>query len=277
MIEENPQRGLESIISLTLALEGNRDKELTGQESEKNIRDNLVNICGFSGVKEHLADGSTSMIDTGVGSGLLITTDGWAITAYHNIKKYIEDWKRISEEEPPTESNIHSWMNEMKLKYAFVDQRRCAYPIDPTIYGFNPSLDIALVKAFIMKKPEPIRFRIAKRDLEVGDEIKLFGLRDQTLYNQLGKIILSRADVQINGTEAGKTMNTTRDTFLTDAYGVPGFSGGVFTTLEGEFAGIATYAQLNGGEMGRAGGAKVRNILDFVREMVHSAGIARLK
>jgi S1-C subfamily serine protease len=107
-------------------------------------------------------------------------------------------------------------------------------------------------------------------DLKVGDEIKLFGLRDQRQYNQYGRVISSSRNALTNHPETRELVSTTYDTFLTDAYGTPGFSGGVFTNLRGEFAGLALYIQRNENEqIGHAGGAKARNIANFIKESAY--------
>ena len=65
----------------------------------------------------------------------------------------------------------------------------------------------------------------------------------------------------------------THDSFLTDAYGAKGFSGGIFT-CNGEFAGIATYiAQTkSNAKLGAAGGAKAARILGLIRSVAYSLG-----
>ncbi len=277
MIQENPQAGLESILALNMAMEGNRNRDLTGRESEKNIADNLVTVAGFDGINERLADGSVNMKSAHSGTGLLITTDGFVLTAYHNIQPFEDDWRRINKENPATESNIHSWMKDVTLRYAVIDQKRNIYPIDITGWATNPGLDIALIKALIFKKPKPIEFKVVTSDLKVGDEIKLLGLRDQKEYNQYGKVIFASSDAQINHEETGEVTSTTHDTFLTDAYSVPGFSGGVFTTLHGEFAGLSLYGKGNGnGQIRNAGGAKARNIVNLLKQAAYDLSKSKL-
>ncbi len=247
------------ISSLDDVFDNSRTTLITERESENNIANNLVIVAGFDGIAEKLTGELFNMKSKGAGTGFQLTSDGFVLTAHHNIQKYEEDWRRINRENPPTEANIHSWMEDMKMRYAIVDQEGRAYPIDTSFWATNPAFDIALIKAVTLRKPKSIEFRILADDLKVGDEIKLLGLRDQRPYNQYGKVISSSVDC--------KDTRPTYDTFLTDAYGVPGFSGGVFMSTHGEFAGLALYIQRNGTvEIGRAGGAKVRNIVQLVRE-----------
>lgn len=270
MIQRTHQEALESIIALNMALEGNRDIDLTEQESERNIADNLVVFGAYEGIDEELPDGNVNMKLKAAGTGLLITTDGFVITAYHNIAPFVDDWQRINEEAPPTRENIHSWMENMRMRYSIVEQNKKNYPIDPSFLTAIPSLDIALIKAVTFKKPEPINFRVITDDLKVGDQIKLLGLRDQRAYNQYGKVVSANLDASKNHSETGEVELMTYDTFLTDTYGVPGFSGGVFTTLRGELAGLALYIQTNGNEnIGHAGGAKAQNIVNLVKGGVY--------
>ena len=272
MIQEDPQRGLESRLALNRVMQ---DKgQLSEQESEKNIADNLVVVAGFEEINKGLSDGSLN-IKGKAGTGLLLTTDGFILTAYHNIQAYVDDWKRISQENPPTHANLYTWMEEMKQRYAIVDQKRNAYPIDTSFWSYNPTFDLALIKAVILKEPEPIEFGVIGDNLEVGDEIKLFALRDQRQYNQYGTVTSTEYDASINHPETREITSTTLDTFLTDAYGVPGFSGGVFTNLHGEFAGLALYITVRiDRAIGYVGGAKARNIVDFVKDTANKVSMA---
>ena len=261
MIVETAAR-MESILALSEALEG---KDITEQESENNIADNLVSVVGFDGEPSCHADGSIRVKAKGACTGLLITTDGFVLTAYHAISLYIDDWKRIRKEHPPTEANVNSWLEDVKMRYVIVDQNRGVYPIDVTFYARDPFRDIALIKAVNFRKPKPVPFLTATRDLEVDDTIKLLGLKDQRPHNQYGQVINASTDQEAKYIETGKKVFT-YDTFLTDAYAVPGFSGGPFLTSRGEFAGVALYSQLIGiGEIGHAGGGKVRNIVNLVK------------
>ncbi|MFA4960315.1 MAG: hypothetical protein WC548_01500 [Candidatus Pacearchaeota archaeon] len=55
MIQESLQAGLESRLVLNRVMEDNRNRDLTEQESEKNIADNLVVVAGFDGISKRLA------------------------------------------------------------------------------------------------------------------------------------------------------------------------------------------------------------------------------
>lgn len=269
---------LEQLITCYKGIKGNRDEEvtkqeeLTEQESERNIVDNLVYVAGFEGVKEFKPDGNIELITKGSGSGLLITADGWIITSYSTIANYEDEWTRINEEEPPTQENMRSWFESMRNKYAIVDQDKNGYPIDPSYWATDRLHDIALIKAVTQRSPGLINFNVKKEDLEEGEIIKLFGIEeDQRLYNQHGQVILADPDAQVKYPGIGDVTHTLHDTILTDLYGVQVFNRGVFTTFNGEFAGLATQIledRTSGGIIGNVGGTKVSHILDLVRKSV---------
>ena len=277
MIENSEKDHLESVIALNMVLKGNLEKDLTEQESERNISRNLVGVYAINDI---ISQSPSSFSFNGKGgSGLMITTNGFIITAYHNIQSIEDEWRRINEENPGpiTQENINSWTTRMRNRYCVMDQEGNRFPIDTSFWATSQDIDIALIKAFTNRRPEAIKFRVVKEPLKVGDEVKLLGLRDHKLYNQYGRIISGDYNTQISDQETGKVQSVKYDTFLTDAYGVPGFSGGVFTNLHGEFAGLALYIQKDGTkEIGKAGGAKVKNIVQLVEESAYKLGQIQL-
>ncbi|MEA3429950.1 MAG: trypsin-like serine protease [Nanoarchaeota archaeon] len=261
MILGTSQTGLESILALEKAMKDYESQELTKQESEKNISDNLIIVNSSSRELKKLSNGKFGIEDESSGTGLLLTTDGFILTAYHNIESYIDDWHNINHGMPKDKITTGT-LNFIFDRYYIIDQQRNSYPIDITTYAFMPEYDIALIKAINFKKPEPIKFKILKKELEVNNAIKLFGIRNGTPYNQYGKIIKTKHNARMINND-GKLVT---DTYLTDAYSVPGFSGGAFTTTNGELAGIATYGSFkNNEEIGHAGGAKIQNIFQLLQ------------
>ena len=271
MIQESPRAGLESRLALNKVMRGDKNRYLTKQESEKNIKDNLVVVAGFDGVEEMLADGSINMKGKGAGTGLRLTTDGFILTAYHNIQAYEDDWRRINKENPITNTNAYSWMEDMKMRYAVVDRQKKTYPIDTTFWATDAALDIALIKAVILEKPEPIDFRITTENLEVDNKVKLLALKNQEQYVQHGKVISTSGNTQINDAKTEKPVSIIHDTFLTDAYGTPGFSGGPFVNSRGEFMGMILYilSKSDDEQVGYAGGAKAENIVNFIKKSTY--------
>ncbi|MBI2673573.1 trypsin-like peptidase domain-containing protein [Candidatus Woesearchaeota archaeon] len=260
---------LESRVALASAICGHND--IPAEESEENIRTNLVNVCDGS-FSSQSPDGQICMKGGKGGSGLMITTDGWIVTAYHNIKLLKNRLDEIAMQISHlafTEQNIRAFLCEITKRCGgVVDQNKKLYPINPFMYFASPQMDIALIKAMTDREPAPVRFKVSYSDLKLGDEIMLFGLKNQRLYSQYGKVTLTDFSPYSKNefTEEGSVIN---DTFLTDAYGTSGFSGGAFTTLKGEFAGLSLYKQKQfdyKGEIGCIGGAKAKNIAQLVND-----------
>jgi hypothetical protein len=271
MIEDTEKKHYESIVALNMALRGNFEENLTEQESERNISRNIV---GVYAIDEFTSSEEAFNFNGQGGSGLMITTNGWVITAYHCIAHADAEWKRIVKEEPVTNENVSSWIHKMRDRYCVIDQKGERYAIDISFWMADLNRDIALIKAVTGKRPDPIRFKVVDKPLSVGAEVKLFGLRDHIPYNQYGRVICKNCDAQIKN---GELESKVYDTFLTDAYAVPGFSGGVFTDLHGRFAGLELYSKKAGpGEIGCAGGAKAKNISYMVNKAAYDFGSSLL-
>ena len=269
MILQSMQQGLESLIALNLAIEGNRDKKLTAEESAKNIRDNLVLITRLCDVPDQNENETVNLTVDETGSGMMITEDGWILTAYHNIENNIEEWKRLTKEMPP-EMHPELWLQDVAKNYMVLDQNKQCYMIDITTSTYDPSFDIALIKAMTLRKAAPIRFRIEENDLEHHGKIELLGIDNQSLYQEQGKITSTFEDMKIGNYATGEITRTIYDTFITDAKGIPGISGGVLMNPEGELAGMANYIiRRDSKKSGNTGGAKIKNILNFVKNTVY--------
>ncbi len=257
-----------SVLSLEKVFKNDNVQLLSNDELDKSIADNLVVVGNFDGIIRE-TDSTITLNNKSVGTGLQLTSDGFILTAYHCIRDYEDDWRRINRDFFSTSDNKSSWIDYMKTRYAVVDQYHNAYPIDTHFWITNPSLDIALIKAVIPQNPEPNAIRLLNRDLVLADNIKLFGFRNQRLFNQYGKVINTNYDAIISPDAVTKSSSITHDTFLTDTYGVAGFSGGAFTTLSGEFVGLALYIQREiNSEIGYAGGAKARYIVKLIEQSV---------
>jgi len=301
MLILSPGNAVESLISLNNALGGNiqtvnnldqlidfynskggkRAEELTAQnalserESDLNLNNNLVTIGGMENLIS--PEGVTDIYRKVKSSGLLLTTDGFVLTTYHNIREYLEEWDRITKEGMP--NNLREWSLDMRKKYSISDQYGHVYPIDPTVKVIDPSHDIAIIKAFTgLKKPMPIYFNVMTQDLEIGDEIELAEMtqdleigdevelaeiRNRELYNQYGLVIDSKRDVEYKYPANGNDLIPIEDTFLTDILAKKGDSGNIFKR-RGEFAGLASYKLgEDPRETGYAGGAKINHILEL--------------
>ncbi|HLC55723.1 MAG TPA: serine protease [Candidatus Nanoarchaeia archaeon] len=254
-------RRLEKIVALNLALEGNRE-EISKEESESTIVSNLVSVEG----RKSIGDG---YVDTNKGNGLLITTDGFILTAYHIIEQHLDDWKKIKDKGIPR-WNFRKWAKDIEKKYHVFDQNGNRYPIDITWYAKNSSLDIALIKAIIpRRKPRPIMFRILEDELQSEQVVKLVGLQDDVLSGRYGKVKYNKINApNLIFNDGEKTIS---DSFLTTVQGGNGMSGGVYITENGELAGIHIYGIKNGDILtGDGGGVRMRNVLKLVKKAVYS-------
>jgi hypothetical protein len=247
-----------SVSALEMLVEGGFD----GRNSEENVRSNLVTVTGLSSFDRIGADGSIRVNCTNMGNGLLLTRNGFVLTAYHVISRHIEEWKKI---DLPTQENFPYWMNDVKETYSVIDQNGNVYALDPSFYAYLENEDIALIKAFTFGRAQPVKIRFVDEDLKEGDEIKLFGLNDRILHSQYGKVTNEMVDVVVNGTDIF------RDSFMTDAYGIEGFSGGIITNMKGYVAGVTSYMEKEEGKViGKIGGAKARHVKRLLREVINN-------
>ena len=281
MIQTSYEEGLESVAALKKVVKRNRNTNLSKAELEENIANNLVAIVSVKNArKKRLGNGLVKYDWRGVvsGTGLKLTTDGFILTAYHNIQPYENDWKKINKENYPTKHNIYSLIEKMATSYIVIDQQKNAYAIDTTIWAANPILDVALIKALTFEKPEASNFRLARKKLKVGDKIKLRGFdfrlitKDSTLEE---KINSHDFENKILHNQDGKVISEwyadacQYDTFLTNIRGKGGMSGSAFINSDGELAGLYLYYVLkNKNEQigDSSGGAKAENIIDFITE-----------
>ncbi len=267
MIQDSKEQGLESLLSFHMALEGNGDESLTIDESERNIYENIVNISLSKKSKDPTLP-NMEIVEKGLSSGLLITTDGFIITAYHSIQRYENDWLKIKQENPPNRKNRERWLTDIKKAYYIIDNDGNRYPIDITLWGRIPRYDIAVIKALIPERPRPIKFRVLEGRLRKGDEVKLFGIRDEKPYNQYGRVTNENCTSRVE--DVGKIENT----FETDAVGVRGFSGGVFITMKGELAGLVVCQKkpFLSKSLGVVSGSSISNILELIKKTGYRLG-----
>lgn len=178
-----------------------------------------------------------------LGSGLMITTDGYVITAHHVINKMIDN------------------NGQAKIK----TQKGNIYQVSKENIWYNTNTDIAIIKA---TKPsfgysKPIKIKVNQNSkLNKGEEVRILGFRDEQKYNTMG-IITNPSYIwkQEDG-------NIVDDLFQTDARGKQGQSGGVITNGNGELIGIVVYSsRKNEEEIGVIGGAKLSNALNYINQI----------
>jgi S1-C subfamily serine protease len=208
----------------------NDSRNLSTDKSLEQISDNLVEVMVDSEGKRSL------------GSGLMITTDGYVITAHHVIDEMISNGGR---------ARIRT-------------QNGSTYPVSKENVWYNASTDIAVVKAAKSSAySEPVRVKVDQVcRLNRGDEVRILGFRDGQKYNTMGII------TNPSHTWRQEDGNVVHDLFQTDARGKQGQSGGVIANGSGELIGIVVYSTRKGGEqIGVIGGAKLSNALNYINQI----------
>ena len=220
-----------SIAALNaFANSANDSRTLSTEKSLEEISNNLVEVMVDS-------DGKRSL-----GSGLMITTDGYVVTAHHVIDEMID--------------------NGGKAKVRTQNGR--TYQVAKENVWYNASTDIAVIKA---TKPsaysEPIRVKVDQDSkLSKGDEVRILGFRDGQKYNTMGVITNPSHRWNQDG------GNVVHDLFQTDARGKQGQSGGVIANGDGELIGIVVYSSRHGSEdICMIGGAKLSNALTYINQI----------
>lgn len=259
MIFNDKIEALESLVALNMAL---HDNELSREKSENTISQNLVAV-GKITVNGNSFSGSG-------GQGLMITEDGWVITAYHVIEPYVAEWKQISREEPYTPENAAEWLNSLKNKYCVVRPNYIRYPIDVTVFCYNEARDIALIKAVTSRRPRPIKYKVAL-DLFKGEEVTLLSLDNFDLVRNSGYVTAASEPSTV------LKDRVILDVFHTSAHAKRGYSGSIFTNKEGAVCGVTLFGSYKpGDETGESGGTDIKNILSLVKENAYQIGTVLL-
>ena len=176
------------------------------------------------------------------GSGLMITSDGYVITAHHVIKDAVTN----------------------KGQIVVRDQKRRSYPVNPKNVLYDKRTDIAILKARkITAYPAPMKILVNQvDDLRKGDEVRVMGYRDGQPWNPIGVIKNPKTRWQIT------EDRVIDDVFQTDAKVLGGQSGGVVVNGRGELVGIVLYSKpVSGEEVGLLGGGKILNALIYINQI----------
>lgn len=209
----------------------NNARNLSAEKSLEEISNNLVEVMVDSDGKRYR------------GSGLMITTDGYVITAHHVIEEMIDNGGRA------------------KVK----TQRGSTYLVGRKNLWYNASTDIAVIKVTKLfgGYAKPIRVKVDQNcKLRKGDEVRILGFRDGQKYNTLGMV------TNPSHTWRQEDGNVVHDLFQTDARGKQGQSGGVIANGDGELIGIVVYSSRKGEEdIGVIGGAKLSNALNYINQI----------
>lgn len=216
-----------------------------------NIQDDKVALRSFlhnfhwgedlnlKAAKKNLDAGIVEIIDTETdhrSNGILITENGYFVTCYHCVKTEV----------PGKLIRVASGM---------------AYPIKKVI-GYNKSNDIAIAKAIMIGKHEPLRYRFAKKPTIANSfPIVHHGRYDGELRMKLGKV----ESPSLHSVQISKTKQQFDNQVRLDVHAVPGDSGGVVATTNGEIYGV----MCTGDEDGRAGTCTFWfEVLDLISSIV---------
>ncbi len=229
---------LESKLALVRSMRG--DSRISEKESEDNVLDNLVLIS------RHYLNGAYS----NMGNGLMVTTDGFIITAAHLSAEICFN---------------------SEIYYIAINRRGERYLLDATSRVSDVDYDISLIKAYSSAKPEPIPFRINHR-INVGNEVKLNVLLGPTFFPFLydndvdGKIINLNFDAEMHDSARDIALFI-RDSFCYSITAQVGCSGGVVTNSRGEIVGIHSYGA---GYIPYSGGVAIKRAVDLVQTFYDS-------
>lgn len=257
---------LESAIVLYNIAAGG-DDSLNARQSTQNISDHLMTISCF----DH-QDSTEDKPLHSTGTGLQLTSNGFILAAYHAIDGLLEEWELYLDENPITQENLVPWLKEFKKKYYVSDAEGTRYPIDPTFVAYNKDFDAAIIKAVMpCDSVEATPFKVSMDGLKPKEEIMLLGHKWGLGFNQYGRVTKLAKKFKLKG-----KPTPVRDVFYTDAYGIGGFSGGVYLNLEGELTGlhVAGVRIDPDKELSYGCGVQIVNILQVIADA--AAGVEQL-
>jgi hypothetical protein len=229
---QNPEQSMASLRE-SLTEKGNGDLA-------QKITDNLVRIV-------------TGKFEC---TGLLLTCDGFILTAYHGLHNSYPGWARTT--------NYSSALDLLRLAEGkhFIVKGREKYPLDILTYEMDKDHDLAIIKAVMREEPSPINYKIAEPSL--NQQIRLYAMKDKELSDRReGRIIGLGEELTFNNIPL-----TVKDMFRTDALASDGFSGGIVADQEGAIVGVITHSfNLNGEKEGRAGAADINYAISLAHRM----------
>jgi S1-C subfamily serine protease len=225
------EKELQSVTALNAFVSTkNESRKISTEESLREISDNIVEISIEVG---------NQIIK---GSGLMITSDGYIITAHHVVRDALEK----------------NWKITVKT------QIWKTYKVWWDAIHYNKSTDIAIIKASKPVFPiKPIRAKVSQDDaIKRGEEVRVLWFRDGQKYNSLWMI------TKTNHNWKQSDENTVYGLFETDVRGKPGQSWGVIVNGDGELLGITVYATKSAGEeIGVIGWAKISHALSYINQI----------
>ncbi|NLQ16965.1 trypsin-like serine protease [Marinomonas sp. M1K-6] len=199
----------------------------------------VVNIYTQTNQHKNLDGHSTIKHNINLGSGVIVTPDGFILTNHHVIQ------------------------NAQSIVVALNDERR----IEATLVGSDPSTDLAVLKIAL---PDIPNIKVGKSShVAVGDRILAIGNPFGIGQTVTAGIISAKGRNSIG-------LNTYENFLQTDAAINPGNSGGALVNLKGELIGIssAIYSS-SGGSQGIGFATPIDDALEVMSDIIKQGEVVR--
>ena len=228
--------------------------EVSSRQSERNIMDSMVRFS---------RDGADFC------SGLLLTMDGFVLTAHHCIDRYEPAWTASLQVMSLRREN-EELMRELGTVRVH-NRYGGSFPVDTDFLATYAIYDLAVIKAEVPESgSRAVRFNMMLEDPEIADPVRLLAFEDGRLMIYEGSVIVpSLKSNYIDNTGAEMDPRVMEDILFTDVYIEGGFSGGVTISATGELMGTNAWGtNLGISDQDIASGhAKARHIDTLVRRV----------
>jgi S1-C subfamily serine protease len=183
------------------------------------------------------------------GTGVMLTQDGYVLTAYHCIENFLPDWERLAKERPQNSKELAEWREHTKSNYCLFKKTEMGvdeFPIDFSNYALDEKHDLALIKIITGKEPMPTGVVLSSVEPNHNEPVSIYGLTKPgiTVYTSTGLVRFYWHDnfkiTHLGEQERNKEF-IVHDAFLTDARAVPMVSGGALLNSRGQFIGVVSF------------------------------------
>ena len=203
-----------------------------------------------------------------MGTGLMITSDGWIITAAHTIRNELEEIHKLTESRKLAFASLRgNELSKLADKYFIQlkendNKKHKKYVLDIQYYAIDPSHDLVLLKADVNDNgaPSVITLDIYNQKIHRGDFVKAFGFSNYEFMRSIGRVRQSKINIQINPDVS------VYDLFNFDVYIEPGASGGP-VLINDRLAGIICSSKYVPGakhEIGHGKAVKIKHAQNLV-------------
>jgi S1-C subfamily serine protease len=228
--------------------------EVPARESERNIMDSMVRFS---------RDGADFC------SGLLLTTDGFVLTAHHCIDRYEPAWTASLQVMSLRRENAEL-MQELGT-VRIHNRYGGSFPVDTGFLATYAIYDLAVIKAEVPESgSRAVRFNMMLEDPEIADPVRLLAFEDGRLMIYEGSVIVpTLTSNYIDNTGAEMDPRVMEDILFTDVYIEGGFSGGVTISADGSLMGTNAWGTNFGitDEDLASGHAKARHVDTLIRRV----------